>query len=281
MQIQSVNNYSIQNKNHNPQFKSAIPVAIWVREGTSGSYGPVMEKEISKKLTTKIVNCLNMSKAKIKIELDSLNREKNDHLKNIQLLKTKISIVREFIEANKNTDCSKEKENLLELEKEKRIRERKINEIELKLSKLSIVERVKRFIANRDNSYAKFPLAKGYSIDGGIRNDKFKNLSFLLTGDDADYFEKTYGKPIGIARKSGDPKELARSQAAYWYEGFDFIRKKTKEFCKKGEPMELHVKMATVRSKTGKLQGYNIVNMELFPKNGPNNPFVFTEWIHK
>lgn len=281
MQIQPINNYSIQNKNNNPQFKSVMPVVFWVREGATGSYGPILEKETSKKLLTKIVNCLNMTKRELENKFNTLMNERNNYVKEIQILKNKITTLHEFIEENGAKNCVEEKKNLQNLLKEKRIKERIVNEINLNIGKLDIISRVKNFIAGKDNSYQKYPVAKGYNIEGGIQNNKFKNISFLLTGNDADYFEQAYGKPIGIARKTGDSRAVSKAQSAYWGEGFDYILKRTKDFCRENELNELHVKMERIRSKTGKEKGYNIVNMRFFPKTGPENPFALINWINK
>ena len=46
-------------------------------------------------------------------------------------------------------------------------------------------------------------------------------------------------------------------------------------------PAELHVKFERIRSKTGKPKGYNLVSMKFFPKYGPENPFMLTEWAKR
>lgn len=54
MRIQPINNYSQTNTN----FKSAFPVVHWVAE-TNGSYAPVANLQIVKKLQSKIIRILN------------------------------------------------------------------------------------------------------------------------------------------------------------------------------------------------------------------------------
>lgn len=285
MQILPVNNYLSQNKNQNPNFKSVIATAIWVREGSTGSYAPVLSKEISKSLMTKIVSRLTTPKYQIAKELQSLVTQKESLLKGIGVLKSKIAALQDFVEENRDSDCSQEKVALFDLQKEKRVKERKIKEIDIKLAKLDITQRVKRFIASRDKSYAKYPFARSFNIDGGFVDNKFKNISFLLTGNDAAYFDENFGRPIGITKaKYKGPIQSAEERQAkhdYWTKGQDFVVSRAKEFKKDDEQMELHVKMQTRRAKNGTIQGYDIVNMELFPKRGPKNPFVMTDWIHK
>ena len=58
MQINSINNLSIQNKTQGVNFKSTYPVVHWVAEANS-SYAPVANLDIVKKLQGKIVRVLN------------------------------------------------------------------------------------------------------------------------------------------------------------------------------------------------------------------------------
>lgn len=70
MQIQPTQNYNQTKTNTQPQFKSVYPVRIWLRE-MGGGYAPVVTKDLSKTLTTKIVNILNKSR----VELNAKTKE--------------------------------------------------------------------------------------------------------------------------------------------------------------------------------------------------------------
>ena len=71
MQIQQTQNYNQVKRNTQPQFKSVYPVRIWVRE-MGGGYAPVVTKDLTKTLTTKIVNILNKSRAELNAKANEL-----------------------------------------------------------------------------------------------------------------------------------------------------------------------------------------------------------------
>lgn len=69
MQINSINNFSYKNQARDVNFKSTYPVVHWVAE-TNGSYAPVANLGIVKKLQGKIVRILNKPLVESKKPLD-------------------------------------------------------------------------------------------------------------------------------------------------------------------------------------------------------------------
>lgn len=240
MQIDSVNNYSIQNKQKNPQFKSAYPVVHWVAE-TNGSYAPVLTKDFAKSLNTKIVRILNTTGKEIE-------------------------------------------EKLQDLQAQIKSRGKSSVKIEKEISELNLMKRVKSFIARCDGDYAQKSQVRGfYDGSAGMHNGKYDAIAYMITGDDAIYFEQRFGKPLGQSRAYGEQSlEFERAKSEYHNQGLRFVKSHSDKYCLRGgEPAELHVKLETMRNKAGKVKGYNIVDMRFFPKNGPENPFMLTEWAKR
>ena len=61
MQIQAINNFTLQHQEKRPQFKKAYPVVHWVGEA-KGSYYPVVSSELTEKLQRILVGFLNGSR---------------------------------------------------------------------------------------------------------------------------------------------------------------------------------------------------------------------------
>ena len=247
MQIQPTQNYNQTKTNTQPQFKSVYPVRIWLRE-MGGGYAPVATKDLSKTLSTKIVNILNKSR----VELNAKTKE-------LENLKKQGG-------ASSRTDMF--------------------------ITRIKISKWIKEFISKFDKDFAKQnknyfekPNTRAFCVDGGYYKNKLNPCSYLITGDDAKYFNTNFGKPIGLSIKlaNGYKNTAEHEQACtdYWKKGFNYVLKKAKEFKINETPAELHIKMETVRTKTGTIKGYNINGIGFFPQSGPENPLELTEWLKR
>ena len=240
-------------QNQNPQFKSVYPVVHWVAE-TNGSYAPALTEKLSRTLNRKLVSMLNTNSNEITFKIEKLMQE-------IGQLKEKLNMTEEV--------------------KQSSMIMRQIKKLEVELASSQLVQRVRRFVTRRDSDYAENHYVRTfYNSKGGIKNGKFEPIVYLLTGRDAVNFEETYGKPLGQLKKQLGLKYSAEIQSAkidYWLKGLNYVKQKSQKSCgRDGLPHELHIKTETVRSKTGNIKGYNIVNMEYFPNQGTKNPFVLT-----
>lgn len=246
MQVQPTQNYSQLKQTQNLQFKSVYPVRVWVRE-MGGGYAPVATRDLSKTLTTKIVNILNKSRAELSAKINEL-----------ESLKSKG-------EAKALT--------------------------ENKITRLKIANWIKDFISKFDKDYAQHnksfferPHTRAFYLNGGFNKDHLNPCGYLITGEEAKYFDAKFGKPIGLSiRFANGIKNTAEHEQArtdYWKKGLNYVQKRAKEFKINEVPAELHVKMETVRAKTGNIKGYNITGIGFFPQKGPENPLKFTEWLN-
>lgn len=247
MQIQPTNNYSRFNNRQSPQFKAAYPIVHWVAE-TNGSYAPILAKDAAEKLNNRIISMLTANSKEI-VE--------------------KIATTKEAIKIKESGA--------------KKIIKKSLNQLNRELSELLLTLRVKSYIARTDADYAKKSTARAfYNREGGFKHGKYDAVATILTGDDAEFFNREFGRPIGVARAKSDVIGLEKAIARYWEEGAKFVERKAKEFKKfNGEPAELHVKLEAVRNSAGKIINHNVVDMRFFPKEGPNNPFMLTQWAQK
>ena len=245
MQIQTIKNDSLFSKNKAPQFRSVYPVVFWVAE-KGGSYAPVVTKDFSKTLATKLVNILNYSQKEI-----------TETLKNIEIKRKELGL------DNYN--------NLTKI-------------------KMEAARNLKNFIAYFDSDFAKQnslytqkPKTRSFTTQGGFENGKYTPTAYIMTGNDAIVFEKNFGKPIGLSRALGGNKyvtaELERAIADYWTKGYRYIKNKAKVFQINNQPAELHVKVETVRARTGNIKSYNIIGAKFFPQKGSENPLEKTGWL--
>ena len=252
MQIQSINNYSIQNKNQNPQFKSAYPVVHWLAE-TNASFAPQIKLEIAQEFNENIIRRLNMKKPKIEQKISELIGKISELTEKIKTAKT---------------------------EREKIAKEKKIVKYRSELADLYLTKRVQKYVAGFDAEYRRNPVARGfYNEDGHANKYEHEAAAYILTGNDALKLD-SLGRDIGIAIQSGDKKAIEQAKSDYWTKGLKLVKTKAQEFkMQTGEEAELHVKVEKIRNKEGEKKGYNILDMKRFPKYGPNNPFALIEWM--
>lgn len=234
-------NNNYQNVN-NPQFKSAYPVRYWVAEATGGKYAPALTRDLSKFLNTKIVEMLNKPLCQIVSKIERLEAEK------IGLKRIPVKLERD-------------------------------------IEKLSIIKRVKNFIANRDAAYVREPFVRSFNAEKDQINSQNEPISYLITGADAHYFIETFGKPIGVVKAELENKygaaEIEQKLADYWTKGYTYVKNVSKNYCKNGEPLELHVKLDTVRTKTGTIKDYKVVDMTFLPRNVLDDLAQAAEWANK
>lgn len=253
MQIQPTNNFSNINRNQNQQFKSVYSVVHWLAE-TNGSYAPVLTDDLSRKLNGKLVRVLNSNTRELWRRIENLSAQ--------------------ILQLNAKLDKCKDKKEISSLLKQTR-------KLETELASCNLMQRIKRFITRSDSDYADCPYVRAYyNRNGGIKNGGFEPIVYLLTGKDAIFFEEKFGKPIGkLKQQSGleHSAELQSAKADYWLQGVNYVKKRSKQsLLRKGVPQELHIKAETIRNRTGKIKGYNIVDMKYFPTTGEKNPFVIT-----
>lgn len=146
----------------------------------------------------------------------------------------------------------------------------------------SVAEKVRKYLAETDKSYRGKQISRSFYDKRENADNGFAPLVYLITGDDVDTFNSKFGEEIGRS-KSYSPyingvrssAELNRARRDYYLLGLDFILKKGRRmFDKSGMEYGLHTKFQTIRSKTGKVKGYQLIDCKFCPQQGPNNPFV-------
>lgn len=253
MEIQPTQTYS-----YSPKFQSVYPVYHWVAE-TNGSYAPVLSNELSKTLNGKLVRVLNTNARSI---LNKITKIKHQ----------------ELIFSNE-----------LEPINDKKIRQyllKQMEKLEKEQTSLTLMQRIQNFIKKSDIDYIACPYVRTfYNRNGGIKDGKIEPLVYLLTGKDALHFEEEFGRPLGQLKSqygTENSAELQQAKVDYWFKGLNFVKSRAKKYCKDDRiPRELHIKTETERTKTGRIKGYNTVDMAFFPVKGPKNPFELTEWAKR
>lgn len=284
MNIQAINSTSF-NQQNKPNFKQAIPVVYWVTEAGGRNFTPAVTEELSRTLNTKLVRILNSSERKI---FDKLKE-------NLQKLGINNEIIKQIkstmIEICNLRDAEAIKIRINKLIEETQLKSDAAQKVRKTASDLNITSRAHKYIGARDNDYKRYPFVRGFNNEkGGDKGDRFETISYLLTGNDAVYFEENYGKPIGQTKamlkslgvNPSKTAELQEKLSDYWSMGLDFSKKRAKDFKpKNNEPYELHVELERQRSSTGKPIGYRILDMKFCPREGAQNPFEITNWFKR
>lgn len=144
------------------------------------------------------------------------------------------------------------------------------------------------YISKCDLDYRRNPIVRTFYNNNGGYDKKFVPLAHLVTGKNAVDFDNLYGKAIGEAkgnapRVNGKPisAELKQAVKNYSLGGLEFVNDKNKKlYDNSGIEYGLHTKFQTIRSKTGKIKGYELVDVRFCPEKGPNNPFVRTGLVN-
>lgn len=253
MQINSIQKYSTPQNKNNVGFKSVYPIYHWLAEGGKGSYAPVMTEDLTRTLGRKMVKYMNTNSSKKAQEITEALRKSN-------------------VQANLR-EVLNMPELIAKLPKQ----------LQKMIAEFNMSKRVKLYLSRNDADFLSDPIARiFYNPGGGINDGKKVPIAYLMTGKDVRVFEDNFAKPIGktLAKGLKGSAEEKILKTNYWQQGFNFIKNRKKLFkLSSGEPAELHVKLETVRAKTGNLKGYNVVNMKYFPQDGLENPFVLSEWI--
>lgn len=144
---------------------------------------------------------------------------------------------------------------------------------------------IENYISKCDLDYRRHSIARTfYDKKGGFNNKKFIPFAHLITGEDFVEFNSSFGKAIGEAksnapRQKGKPISAELKQVVHNYNlgGWQFVNdKKKKLYDNAGIAYALHTKFQTIRSKTGKIKGYELVDAKFCPEKGAKNPFVRT-----
>ena len=243
MQISAINN---SQQRVNPQFKAVYPVRYWVAE-TNGGFNPVFTEKMARELNGKLLDIFNKKRIEVTENLKVLTR----YCKQMTAL---------------GKTCSKE---------------------DTKLKKYKEIDSWQKKLAQDDRDYMGIPHIRCfYNENGGYQENKIEPVAYFVTGLDTDYIEKlgeTYGQIRSSLPKGKSSAELERAKNDYWKKGFNFVKTRAKHFKEDihGIPKELHVKLETIRTKTGNIKGYKIIDFGFFPVKGEGNPFVTTGWLKK
>ena len=243
MQIQTNQNYS--NTKQNPQFKSVYRVKYWVIDSTQ-KCAPTLTRQYDRDICTKLVRQIT---ANIFEKYNSIINEL-----------TKRGITDNLETVFKNLESYKLPKSLCE-----------------KIRKAQLIARIQRFMANRDADFKDTHVCRSFCIE----NESFgiKPQTFFYTGNDAQIFESTYGKPIGVSKRNANTRygsaEHERAKSDYWTKGYSFLAQRCKQ-------KDLNIKVETIRDKkTGDIKDYKVVDMEFFPTNSPDRESLINAWLEK
>lgn len=150
---------------------------------------------------------------------------------------------------------------------------------------------VSQIIANSDKDFKDFGIVRSFSDKkGGYKKEinKFIPISYLITGTDVKLFNDLFGKPIGKARAISPRQkgrlnsgELEIARENYTCGGLKFVKDKGKKlYGPDGIEYTLHTKFEVLRGKrSGKVNGYKLIDLKFCPEKGPENPFVKTGYL--
>ena len=133
-----------------------------------------------------------------------------------------------------------------------------------------------------DLGYKFNEITRSYYDNKGGWYGRFRPISYLITGNDVAVFDEKYGKPIGKSIVDS-PKINSKVSSAehnnaindYKFLGLSFVKDPKKQIvCSDGLTYGLHTKFEVVRSKTGKIKAYELVDIKFCPETGKENPFV-------
>ena len=148
-------------------------------------------------------------------------------------------------------------------------------------SKIAMRDYVKQVISVSDKDFAQAPVARSfYNGKGGREGKKFEPLGYILTGQHAENMTENLGKPIGRARNYGKSAEFNIAIGDYWRRGLRYVKKLAAQFRdEKNVRSALHTKFEVIRSKTGKIKEFRLLDLKFCPEEGKDNPFVRTGYL--
>jgi hypothetical protein len=143
---------------------------------------------------------------------------------------------------------------------------------------------VVEYLSKCDTDYRHQHIARSfYDRDGGYTpENKFNPISYLITGLHCKNFNDNYGKTIGKS-KSKAPVIAGKRVSTeaniairdYMLNGKRYVQDPRKKvYDSDGIACALHTKFNIIRTKTGKIKGYELVDIKFCPEEGANNPFV-------
>ncbi len=137
---------------------------------------------------------------------------------------------------------------------------------------------VKEYLKHSDTDFSNIPRVR--SFYDRLASGFFTPSAYMITGKDVALFEDTLGREIG--REKGYARDIlgtpysAEALSAiqtYKIKGLQFVKEKKRLIKDKtGEPCSLHTKFETVRSKSGKIKDYRLVDVRFMPDKGDNSP---------
>lgn len=138
------------------------------------------------------------------------------------------------------------------------------------------LKNILELFSNNDSDYKAEPCALSfYNNDGGVKtawNGYVYGIvpcTYLITGDDALFFEKYFRRPIGYTKHDvkvynmDKEPEIKGLMLSYAVRGAEFVQSKEADFSKKHN-IELHAIF-----KEGEL-----IKIGFYPKSGEKNPFI-------
>lgn len=129
----------------------------------------------------------------------------------------------------------------------------------------ALSKKVGDYLSKCDIDFRRICFARSfYDRFGGWNKtlDKPKAISYLITGKDALNFDKNFRT------------NTKQSIDSYNSIGQDFINSTNKKlYDADGIEYGLHTKFEIIRTKTGKIKEYKLVNMKFCPESGERNPF--------
>lgn len=141
-------------------------------------------------------------------------------------------------------------------------------------------KKLKEYLKINDKDFKKNQHVRSFYDHKSEERSEFKPISYIISGDDIDWFNEELTKDIG--RSKGYAKQVlgnpysAESKMAietYNRNGLKFVNSKNNRFVgADGDTYVLHTKFEIQRSKTGKIKGYKFIAAKFLPEFGENNP---------
>lgn len=163
------------------------------------------------------------------------------------------------------------------------------DEKKVKPEKLPFISKLKQLVSSGDKDFSNNSKARSfYNQQGGWSESGFEPFGYILTGDNAEHMSETLGKPIGRAKgaapRLGDElaetAEVKISVNDYVKRGLNYVKKLSSRFRNdKKVKMGLHTKFKVIRTKNGKIKGFEFEDARFCPESGADNPFVKTGYI--
>ena len=141
-------------------------------------------------------------------------------------------------------------------------------------------QKFKAYIASCDTDYRVMSVVRSFYDRVASHFKRTEPVTYIISGDDVGLFEEYLAKNIGIEkgiakRLTGEARSAKSDMAVDMYnnKGLEYVNNPNYRIKdRNGKTYVLHTKFKILRSKTGKVKGYEFQDAKFLPEKGAGNP---------